>query len=81
MGSLSLLQGIFQNQGSNPGLHMQADSLPPEPQRRPKNIGLGSLTLLQWIRIPDPGIELGSPATQEDSSAEVSGKLKTSYSF
>ena len=82
VGSLSLLQGIFQTQGSNPGLCMQADSLPAEPQKRPKNIGLGSLTLLQWIRIPDPGIELGSPATQEDSSsAEVSGKLKTSYSF
>ena len=64
----------------NPGVEprfpaLQADSFPAEPQRRPKDIGLGSLTLLQWIRIPDPGIKLGSPAMQEDSSlAEVSGK-------
>ena len=75
VGSLSLLQGIFQTQGSNPGLCMQADSLPAEPQKRPKNIGLGSLTLLQRIRSPDPGIKQGSPAMQDDSSpAEVSGK-------
>ena len=53
---------------------LQADSLPAEPQRRPKNIGLGSLSLLQRIRIPDPGIKFGSSAMQEDSSpAEVSG--------
>ena len=31
VGSLSLLQGIFPTQGSNPGLlHWQVDSLPPE---------------------------------------------------
>ena len=41
MGSLSLLQGIF------PGsLALQADSLPAEPQGKPKNIGVGSLSLL-----------------------------------
>ena len=28
---------------------MQADSLPTEPQRKPKNIGVGSLFLLQQI--------------------------------
>ena len=28
---------------------MQADSLPAEPQGQPKNAGLGSLFLLQWI--------------------------------
>ena len=48
VGSLSLLQGIF------PGIEprspaLQADSLPAEPQRKPKNTGVGSLSLLQWI--------------------------------
>ena len=28
---------------------MQANSLPAEPQGKPKNIGVGSLSLLQWI--------------------------------
>ena len=36
VGSLSLLQGIFPTQGSNPGLPTwQADSLPAEPQGKP----------------------------------------------
>ena len=47
VGSLSLLQGIFPTQGSNPAL--QADSLPAEPQGKPKNTGVGSLSLLQGI--------------------------------
>ena len=33
---------------SNPGL-LQADSLPAEQQEKPKNPGVGSLSLLQWI--------------------------------
>ena len=38
----------------NPGIELryptlQADSLPAEPQGKPKNTGLGSLSLLQWI--------------------------------
>ena len=50
MGSLSLLQGIFPTQGLNPGLPtLQVDSLPAEPQEKPKNTGVGSLSLLQWI--------------------------------
>ena len=50
MGSLSLFQGIFPTQGSNPGLwHLQADSVPAEPWRKLKNTGVGSLSLLQWI--------------------------------
>ena len=51
LGSLSLLQGIFPTQGSNPGLPncRQMDSLPAEPQGKPKNIGVGSLDLLQRI--------------------------------
>ena len=50
MGSLSLLQGIFPTQGWNPSLPaLQADSLPAEPQGKPKNTGVGSLSLLQGI--------------------------------
>ena len=38
----------------NPGIKprspsLQADSLPAEPQGKPKNTGVGSLSLLQWI--------------------------------
>ena len=38
----------------NPGIKprsptLQADSLPDEPQAKPKNTGVGSLSLLQWI--------------------------------
>ena len=38
----------------NPGIEprspaLQADSLPAEPQGKPTNIGVGSLSLLQWI--------------------------------
>ena len=28
---------------------LQVDSLPAEPQRKPKNTGVGSLSLFQWI--------------------------------
>ena len=50
LGSLSLLQGIFLTQGSNPGiLHCRWILLPAEPQGKPKNIGVDSLSLLQWI--------------------------------
>ena len=42
----SLLQGIFPTQGS-PAL--QVDSLPAEPPGKPKNTGVGSLSLLQRI--------------------------------
>ena len=68
--------GDLPNPGVEPrSLALQADSFLAEPQRRPKNIGLGSLSLLQRIRIPDPGIKFGSSAMLEDSSpAEVSGK-------
>ena len=49
VGSLFLLQGIFLTQGSNPGPALQVDSLPAEPQGKPKNTGVGSLSLLQGI--------------------------------
>ena len=50
LGIAQLLQGIVPAQGSNPGLPtLQADSLPAEPQEKPKNTGVGSLSLPQWI--------------------------------
>ena len=46
VGSRSLLQEIFPTQGSNPGLlPYKADSLPSEPLQKPKNTGVGSLSL------------------------------------
>ena len=50
VGSLSLLQGIFLIQGIEPrSPAFQVDSLPAEPQGKPKNTGVGSLSLLQGI--------------------------------
>ena len=61
---------------------LEADSLPAEPQGKPKNTGVGSLCLLQR-NLPDPGIELGSPALQADAlPAELPGKpLKLKKEF
>ena len=50
--SLSLLQGIFPIQEGTMELEspaLQADSLPWEPQGKPKNTGVGSFSLLQGI--------------------------------
>ena len=49
VGSLSLLQDL-----PSPGIKprspaLQVDSLPAEPQRKPKNTGVANLSLLQWI--------------------------------
>ena len=48
--------GPFPSPGDlpNPGIEprsptLQADSLPAEPQGKPKNTGVGSLSLLQWV--------------------------------
>ena len=47
VGSLSCLQGIFPTQGLNLVLPaLQADSLPAELWGKPKNTGVGSLSLL-----------------------------------
>ena len=71
VGSLSLLQGIFPTQGLNPDL---LNSLPAEPQGKPKNTGVGSLFLLQQIFL-NQELNLGSPALQIASlSTELSGK-------
>ena len=42
-------RGSSQPQGSNAGPTLQADSLPAEPHGKPKNTGVGSLSLLQRI--------------------------------
>ena len=75
VGCHALLQGIFPNQGSNPGHpHCRLDFLSSEPPGKPKNTGVGSLSLLQE-ELPDPGIEPGFPALQMSSlPAELPGK-------
>ena len=66
VGSLSLLQGIFPTQGSNPGL--------PHGKRILYQLShKGSPRILEWVAYPfssgssQPGIEPGSPALQADS--------------
>ena len=49
VGSLSLLQGIFPTQDQTQVSALQVDSLPAEPQGKPKKTGVGSLSLLQGI--------------------------------
>ena len=76
VGSLSLLQGIFPTQGLNPDL---LNSLPAEPQGKPKNTGVGSLFLLQQIFL-NQELNLGSPALQADSlPAELPGEPTELY--
>ena len=55
----------------NPGIEprspaLQVDSSPAEPPEKPKNTGVSSLSLLQWI-FPTQGLKWGSPALQVDS--------------
>ena len=61
--------------GIEPGSSvLQVDSLPAEPPGKPKNTGVGSLSLLQWI-FPTQELNCG-PALQADSlPAEPQGKL------
>ena len=50
VGSLSLTPGDPPNPGTEPrSPTLQVDSLPVEPQGKPKNTGMGSLSLLQRI--------------------------------
>ena len=50
VGSCSLLQGDLRNSGIKPrSPALQADSLPAEPPGKPKNTGVGRLSLLQGI--------------------------------
>ena len=75
-GSLSLLQGIFPTQGSNPGLLYCRWILYHLSQK-------GSPRMLEWVAYPfsgdlsHSGIETGSPALQADLlPAELPGKPK-----
>ena len=57
-------------------LALLADSLPAEPQGKPKNTGVGSISLLQGI-FPTQESNWGSPAFQADYlPSELSGKPK-----
>ena len=74
VGSLSLLQGIFPTQGSKPGL-LHCRWILYQLSHK------GSPRILEWVaypspvNLPDPGIDLGSPALQVDSlPTELSGK-------
>ena len=76
VGSLSLLQGIFPIQGSNPGLSHCGQILSQLSHRVSPGI-------LDWVVYPfssgpsQPGIELWSPALQADSlPTELPGKPK-----
>ena len=81
VGSLSLLQGTFPTQGSNPGLPHCRQILYQLSHK-------GSPRILEWIAYPspvdppNPGIEQGSPALQVSSlPTELSGKrlLKSNF--
>ena len=67
--------GDLPNPGIEPRSPMfQADSLPAEPQAKPKNTEVG---IPSPGDLPNPGIQLGSPALQVDSLPnELSGKPK-----
>ena len=73
--------GDLPNPGSNPGLlrcrRREFHSLP-LPQGKPKYTGVGSL-IPSPADLPNPGIELASPALQVDSlPTELSGKPQVS---
>ena len=73
VGCHSLLQGIFPIQGLNTGLSHCRHSLAAEPQGKPKNTGMGSLS--SHIGSSQPRNWTGSPALQADSlPTELSGK-------
>ena len=67
--------GDLPNPGIEPrSLTLQEDSLPAEPQGKPKNTGVG-ISIPSPADLPNPGIKLGSPALQADSlPTELSGK-------
>ena len=73
VGSISLLQGIFPTQGSNPGLPHCRQILYQLSHKGSTRIHSGPI--LSPGDLPNPGIEPGSPALQADSlPTELSGK-------
>ena len=59
-------RGSSQPRSSEPqSLALQADSLPAEPPGKPKNAGVGSLSLLRG-NLPDPGMKLVTPELKAD---------------
>ena len=79
VGSLSLLQGIFPTQGSNPGLlHCRRILYHLCHQESPRI--LERVAYPSPGNLPDPGIELGAPVLQADSlPAELPGKPSSSF--
>ena len=74
--SLSLLQGIFPTQGSNPGLPHGRRILYQLSHREAQEYWSG-WPIPSLADLPNPGIELGSPALQADYlPTELSGKLQ-----
>ena len=75
VGSLSLLQGIFPTQGSNPGLPHCRQIFYQLSHREAQAYWSGQ-PIPSPTDLPGPGIEPGSPALQADSlPTELSGKL------
>ena len=74
VGSLSLLQGLFSSQGSNPGLpHCRQILYQLSHEGNPRILEWVAYSF--WVHLPEPGIELGSPALHVDSlPTELSGK-------
>ena len=64
--TLSLFQGIFPTQGSNPGLPHCRQILYQLSHREAQQYW-GGLPIPSPADLPNPGIELGSPALQADS--------------
>ena len=90
VGSLSLLQGNLPNPGIEPrSLTLQVHSLPAEPQGKPKNTVVGSLSLFQGIfqiwesnrgllhcrRILHQLSYQGSPSIYQDNVKEMLQKI------
>ena len=76
MGSLSLLQGIFPTQGSNPDLPHCRWNLYQLSHKGSPEFWSG-YPISSPADLPDPGIELESPALEADSlPTELSGKPK-----
>ena len=74
VGGLSLFQGIFPTQGSNPGLHI-ADRFFTSWAAREAQEYWSGWPIPSPGDLPDPGIEQGSPVLQADSlPTELSGK-------